>query len=584
MPQTLDASPRLLLSRTESFRASQLQSSRQATPPGSQHQQEAGTPPQRWPSSLVRVASPSLDLPSPLPQEQQQPAPLGRPIRAQALSLDIPDKKAGSSRGKEERGGQLEGGSRRAAAAAAAAAVAHGGPTLSAALQQACRQQGREPEGLQQALLASSGVAEAGDAQQIQRYSRLHTLDLSDSHLASMAALEPLAALTALDLSAAPLAQLQDLRPGAFQQLQALSLSYCSVPAEQLLGRSSPLAGLASLRSLQLAGMGLRELPAQLGPFAALQLLDLSGNLLRAGALQGLAALPELAQLVLAHNAVACWPTRQLQQEQEQEQQQGLVFEVAASPELPGPASTPMPATCGAEAAAGPQHPGTPCAAAQRPGSAASSSAAEEPGRLQEWPDPATPASQLWFPRLQQLDLSHNQVSQAAALQGLQLCPALQQVDLTGNPLLLLLLLPHRQQRHSGGSSRQAGHSTYPLRASRRPGAAAATAGSGAAGGAGALLQQLQLQLQFSFRLVASAGPAEEQQEAPGASGTGGVHRALVTVPEPPRAADTLREAVLLAAGGAVQAADLESAFEKASLCRRLLAPWRWSGSACLLC
>jgi hypothetical protein len=366
-PQALDAPPRLLLSRTESFRATQLQSSRQATPAGSDR--EAGTPPQPWPSSsLLRVVSPALDLPGAAPQEQQQqPAPLGRTIRAQTLSLAVSDRKAGSNNGKQQKGGQQEGSSRRAAAAAATAPAAAQGLTLAAALQQACQQQGREPEGLQRAVLASSGVSETGDAQQLQRYSRLHTLDLSDSLLRSIAGLEPLAALTALDLSAAPLSQLHDLRAGCFQQLQALSLSYCSVPAEQLLGRGSPLAGLASLRCLELAGMGLSELPARLGSFAALQQLDLSRNRLRERNLHGLAALPELLQLVLAHNAVACWPTRQ--QEQEQEQQRVLVSETAASPELPGPASTPAPAIA-PEAATDLQHPGPPCAATERPDSA----------------------------------------------------------------------------------------------------------------------------------------------------------------------------------------------------------------------
>ncbi len=115
-----------------------------------------------------------------------------------------------------------------------------------------------------------------------------------------------------------------------------LDVSFNRLPADALLGPSSPLALLPLLRQLDASGNGLGSLPrGGLGAFAALQTLRLTHNGLTGGALAPLAALPALVSLNLAHNAVAEAPA-------------ALLSVRASSSTAYASASAPAPASCGA--------------------------------------------------------------------------------------------------------------------------------------------------------------------------------------------------------------------------------------------
>eukprot|EP00775_Hariotina_reticulata_P007039 gene7039-7253_t len=91
--------------------------------------------------------------------------------------------------------------------------------------------------------------------------------------------------------------------------LRDLDVSFNLIPAEQLLGVSSPLADLPRLSELHAAGNSLLELPRLLGSFSSLTLLDLSCNKLHSAAVTPLGQLPALQLLMLHSNPIASLPS-----------------------------------------------------------------------------------------------------------------------------------------------------------------------------------------------------------------------------------------------------------------------------------
>ncbi|KAF8072588.1 hypothetical protein HT031_000248 [Scenedesmus sp. PABB004] len=198
---------------------------------------------------------------------------------------------------------------------------------------------------------ASPAAAGSSDAPQLAQFCSLTHVDVSDNRLACVAALAWLPALEQLAASANQLSSLQGLArvlavkedeeedeeeegpelaqqqqglerqgpgaapppppppprcPGGFACLSVLDVSFNAVPALQLLGPGSPLAGLprrAALAALHAAANGLCGLPPVLARgFDRLALLDLGANRLRGDALAPLGQLPALEWLVLDDN------------------------------------------------------------------------------------------------------------------------------------------------------------------------------------------------------------------------------------------------------------------------------------------
>jgi len=138
-------------------------------------------------------------------------------------------------------------------------------------------------------------------------FTALRSLRLDNNRLRDAAPLAALPVLRALHLSCNRLATLPDMRVG-FSALEVLHVSFNHLPPHALFGPAAPLACMPSLRDLCASGNAFKALPHALGPWPALQRLELEHNGLSAACLVPLSALPGLRHLSVAHNRIGAVP------------------------------------------------------------------------------------------------------------------------------------------------------------------------------------------------------------------------------------------------------------------------------------
>jgi len=305
------------------------------------------------------------------------------------------------------------------------------------------------PADARRADVSGHGLVDAS-AEDLSHFACLETLDASDNAL-PLSCLAALPALRTLRLSCNSLAGVKIPR-GTLATLQDVDLSHNMLQPRSV----AALARLPGLTRLSLAGNALTDirLPAATAtggaarrgmggrPFPALTELDLSANRFSGNSvLRRLSSLPRLRALSLA----SCY-----------------LDQVPPPPKEVRLASSLRATIVGA-------------GAAPDPGVEAASSAA---------------AAASWFPRLETLDLSHNYVSDPAAVARLLGAPKLSRLVLTGNPVAvappaIAALRRRRRRRAEAATSAMTGAGDSGLSALGVGGAdAAALAETAAAMGA----------------------------------------------------------------------------------------------------
>lgn len=136
----------------------------------------------------------------------------------------------------------------------------------------------------------------------------LKSLILENNGLEDISPFGHLETLQSLNVACNKLRNMPTLSSGLFYKLQALDVSYNSIPVSDILSCDCDWARLPSLRKLDLSGNQLKCLPEVVGSFPALVQLCLEFNQLTGQCLRPLARLPVLESLSLAENHISDIP------------------------------------------------------------------------------------------------------------------------------------------------------------------------------------------------------------------------------------------------------------------------------------